>query len=344
MIKNKFIYDNFNDNTLDKNWVPFENVWTNENGNGVIEENVKIEKVDVSNTNKKELKKCLVLEAHGDLYKEKQPKGLKKNKKGKYVHVNTAKRVGGAVKSKYMMGPGTYDIRMKFAEKSLNALWLFRYFEFEKDDYRHRKDSKYNIDNVIDNNTIINHEIDIEYPGKNEDLVRCNNYISTEHNKLFDVNEIPINKLTDNKWHNIRFEWSINMTPVKDIIGRSLSSDEIIITKGCGFIYKIKNKKYEKLNGTPVRKNIKYNNELCVYYGKSIKIYIDDMLKPIYKKTIGDNVNDKWKSNIPYAKSHFFIANWFPIWLNDFDFEVSKLYVDTFKYTPNNDYDYHIFE
>ena len=346
MIKNKFIYDNFNDNTLEKHWENFENVWKGEKGNGVVKDNVKIEEVDVSNTNEKKLKKCLVLEAHGDLYKEKEPKGLKRNKKGSFVHVNTAKRVGGAVKSKYMMGPGTYDMRVKFANKSLNALWLYRYFEFEEDDYRHCKDKRFNIDNEIENNTIINHEIDIEYPGVREDLIRCNHYLSTEHKSLFSINEIKSKNLNDDKWHDIRIEWNIMMMPISKIIKRKVLNEEIIITKDSSFLYNIKDKKYSKLNGMAVRKNIEYDNEYCMYYGKTLKMYIDNMSKPIYEKIISDEEfrHRKWTSKIPYAKSNFFIANWFPEWLSDYDFEVSKLYVDYFKYEPNEDFDYHIYE
>ena len=47
----------------------------------------------------------------------------------------------------------------------------------------------------IDNNTIINHEIDIEYPGKNVNKIRCNNYISTEHKSLFSLNELDTKNL-----------------------------------------------------------------------------------------------------------------------------------------------------
>ena len=108
-------------------------------GSIVVKENVKYEEVNVSNSSQPKMKKCLVLEAHGDLYKEKEPKGLKlkSKKKHEYVYSESAKRVGACVRTKLLLGPGTYEARVKFtSSKVLNAIWTFQYEEFDMDDHR----------------------------------------------------------------------------------------------------------------------------------------------------------------------------------------------------------------
>ena len=81
MQKNPYILDNFSDNSLHKFWEHYERKFTDkhENGNGVVKENVKYEEINVSNKcDKEKIKKCLVLEAHGDLYKENALTNLEK--------------------------------------------------------------------------------------------------------------------------------------------------------------------------------------------------------------------------------------------------------------------------
>ena len=166
------IYDNFEDNSLTKNWENYENLWKTENGEGVVKENSYIDFINIGNTSDVKKKKCLVIRATGDNYTlVNEPKGLKTGK---------SQRVGGGVKSKDLMGPGEYNLRVKFTtfDSVCNAIWLFNYLEIEPDDVRHIKNPDYCLDNDLNNVNIINPEIDFELLSNNE--CRCNIFKSTE--------------------------------------------------------------------------------------------------------------------------------------------------------------------
>lgn len=322
------VYDNFSDNNLYKNWEHFEKLWTNEKGEGIIKENSYINIMNINNTTDVKKKKCLVIKATGDNFTLDEPKGLK----GK-----SSKRVGGGVKSKNLMGPGEYNIRVKFTpfDSVCNALWLFNYLEISHDDVRHPKNKLFCLDNDINKTAIVNPEIDFELIDKNK--CRCNVFRSTENlffeNKL-DLNTMKLN-LQDNKWHNIKYIWETDIIKVSDLIHRELIDDEIIINKENSYINNIKEKKFNQLNGTPVFKSIKNNNEYCIYYGKNIEIYIDD--KIIFKKHLEDvNLNNLLKNPIPYSLCYFYIALWFPSFLDTLpDFYHSLMVIDTFEYKYN---------
>ncbi len=344
MQKNPYIYDNFSDNSLNKFWDHYEKKFTNkhENGNGVVKENVKFEEVNVSNIcDKEKIKKCLVLEAHGDLYEEDKPKGLKvkQGTKNKYEYTNTSKRVGSCIRTKKLLGPGTYEARIKITNnKVMSALWTFQYEEFDMDDHRHVIDKRFNKKNDINGNTILNHEIDIEYPGKNEKMIKFNNFVSTEHPDLYNEHEMEYKNLVDNDWHIMRFVWETSIIPLKDIIGRNLDDDEIILVNRNAFIHKIKNKKFKKLNGMAVKKHPDYNNEYILIYGSKVDYYVDDMDKPKYTHIVTkeDIIKNKNK-RIPKLASHFYMGLWFSSAHKDRSFDIAKMYVDYFKYIPNND-------
>tara|TARA_Y100000389_G_scaffold16029_1_gene14125 strand:+ start:2665 stop:3702 length:1038 start_codon:yes stop_codon:yes gene_type:complete len=338
MFKNKTIYDNFE--SLDKFWEPFNNAWVDEIGNGVSGKNVGIEEVNVSNEGT-EMKKCLVIKANGDKYNKKEPTGFKKVD-DEIVEVNKSKRVGGGVVTKYKLGSGIYDMRVKFSKDNIfNALWLYRHVEFNKDDYRHKDDERYNDKN---NNTVINSEIDLEYPiyKNNRKDIRINTYKSTEDNSLFTENDINLQnlnlKLDDDKWHNVRFEWETGLVNIKNIIGRDLYDDEIVLVNEVAYINNIQLKKYNKLNGYYINIDDKLNK--TINYGKSIKVFIDDI--EIYSdETNLDNFDyNKFMNNkIPNIKSYFMIALWFSDALEDkCDYETTKMYLDYFNYTPNDDF------
>lgn len=348
MQKNPYIYDNFSDNSFDKFWEHYEKKFTekHENGNGVVKENVKYEEVNVSNLcDKERIKKCLVLEAHGDLYEKDKPKGLKikQGAKNKYEYSDSAKRVGSCVKTKKLLGPGTYEARVKITNsKVMSALWTFQYEEFDMDDHRHRMDKRFNKKNDINGNTIINHEIDIEYPGKNEKMIKFNNFISTEHPDLYNEHEMEYKNLVDNDWHIIRFVWETDIIPIRDIIGKNLENEEIILVNRNAFIHNIKSKKFKHLNGLNVKKHPNFNNEYVVIYGSKVDYYIDDMNKPKYTHTVTtDDVIKGKNKRIPRLASHFYMGSWFSSAHKDRNFDVAKMYVDYFKYIPNeNEFSY----
>ena len=324
------VYDNFSDNNIHKNWMNFEKLWKQEKGEGIVKENSYIDLVNINDTSDVNKKKCLVIKASGDDYKLNEPKGLKDK---------SSKRVGGGVKSKHLMGPGEYNLRVKFSafDSVCNAIWLFNYLELESDDYRHPKNPNLCQDNDVDNIAIYNPEIDFESISNNK--CRCNIFRST--NGAYKETNIDLSKLDieihDKKWHNLKYIWNTDLVLVKDIIGRELNNEELVINKENIYINNIKSKKYDKLNGMPVFKSIKNNNNYCIYYGKSVKILIDD--KKIYEYEIKNvNMDSILKNPIPVALSHFYIALWFPNFIKkNPDFHHTTLAVDTFEYKYNGD-------
>lgn len=332
------LYDNFADNNLDKNWEHFEKLWKDERGEGIVKENSFIDLVNINDTSDVKKKKCLVLRATGDQYNMvNEPKGLKNGK---------SQRVGGGVKSKDLMGPGEYNIRVKFSlfDSVCNALWLFNYLEIDGDDYRHIKNEKYCLDNDIDNENIINHEIDFELLDNNN--CRCNIFKSTEG--IFSENNINLSdfkiKANDNKWHNLKYVWETDMVKISDIIGRQLKDDELVITKETLFINGLKEKKYSKLNGLSVVKSIEHDNEYCIIYGKKIEISLDD--KVIFLKELKDPTYSKIVNNdIPQGLCHFYIALWFPNFIKKSpDFYNTTMCIDEFSYKSNGNPYYRIFK
>lgn len=322
------IYDNFSDNSLVKNWENYENVWKDERGNGVVKDNSYIDFININDTSDVKKKKCLVLKANGDKYNLDKPIGLK-NKK--------TQRVGGGVKSKDLMGPGEYKLRIKFSNEDsvCNAIWLFKYLEIEADDIRHIKDENYCLNNDIEKVNIINHEIDFELLENNS--CRCNIFKSTEG--LYEENNIDLNlfdlKLNNNKWHDFKYIWETGYVKISELIGRDLKDEEVIRTQEKCTIHNLKEKKYSKLNGLCVTKSIENDNNYCLIYGKKIEISIDN--KIILTREIKDiSYNNIINNKIPHSLSHFYIALWFPKFIKkNPDFLQTMLYVDYFSYKYN---------
>ena len=321
-------YDNFSDNSLVHNWEQFENEWKDEKGEGLVKEHSYIHVMNIGDTSDVIKKKCLVIKATGDNYKLNEPKGLK---------TGSSKRVGGGVKSKNLMGPGEYNIRLKFSafDSVCNALWLFNYLEVEPDEPRHIKKRKFCVDNDVDKISILNPEIDFELLDKNE--CRCNVYRSTEGQ--YEQNDIKLDKfdlvLNDKKWHNMKIIWQTDLVKVSDLIGRELKNEEVVITKECQFINDIQLKKFKELNGETVIKSIKNDNEYCLIYGKKLQISIDN--KILLEKEVNDINYKTFNSNsIPITLCHFYIALWFPNFVkSEPDFYHTLLEVDTFQYEYN---------
>jgi len=330
------LYDNFSDNSLTKNWENWENFWKEETGEGVVSENSYIDFVNIEDTSDVKKKKCLVIRANGDEYDLNTPKGLKKGK---------SQRVGGGVKSKNLMGPGEYNLRVQFTSEDsvCNAIWLFNYLEIEEDDIRHIKNDKYCVGNDIDKSNIVNPEIDFELLEDNK--CRCNIFKSTEG--LFEENTINLNdlklKLNNKKWHNLKYIWETSLVKVSDLIGRDLNDEELIITNENFFINGLKDKTYSKLNGLSVIKSIENDNKYCLFYGKRIEISIDN--KVLFKKELKElNFKNFINNTIPHTLCYFYIALWFPQFIQKKpDFHHTMMYVDDFSYKSNGNPVYRIF-
>jgi hypothetical protein len=197
-------YDNF-DNGLDpakwliakKNWGGQRGALNSFNG-GVSPENVKLR-----NGN-------LILEGHGDWYKGKVA-GI-----NKYQKINSFKRdgkkCGAAIATTEYFASGKYEVTMKVAPNKgvCSAIWTFFYQEIETPNPPYF--------------SVINHEIDIEMPGRDNQNDRtnisfnkalCNTWIGENSGEY-------IAKFTDlgfaqndGNFHKYTLEWHTNPKSVK---------------------------------------------------------------------------------------------------------------------------------
>ena len=148
-------YEGFNGSSLDsdkwliseKNWggtVTVNGVKQDYNG-GVITENVSLRDGN------------LVLTGLGNNY-EGELRGINRDKSRRA----DGKRCGGAIATREYFGSGSYEIRARIAPElgCCSAMWTFEYEE----------------DYSGDTLTIVNHEIDIEFPGRDK-----NNQLSLSH-------------------------------------------------------------------------------------------------------------------------------------------------------------------
>ncbi|MDE5755154.1 MAG: glycoside hydrolase family 16 protein, partial [Oscillospiraceae bacterium] len=182
-------YDDFTGSRLDTNkWLIAEKNWggtVTENGEtvdyngGVVSKNVA-----VRNGN-------LILTGLGDLYEGEQ-KGI--NRDGSQRQ--DGKRCGGAIATREYYASGSYEIRAKIAPVlgCCSAMWTFEYEEDYSGDYE----------------KITNHEIDIEFPGRDDDddfslsHALCTTWITEEDYKTKSVN---CGDQADGEFHTYRFDW-----------------------------------------------------------------------------------------------------------------------------------------
>jgi len=177
-------YDDFSGKTLNgekwlvahKSWGGGKNGFTN---GGVVLQNVKVKKGSV------------VFNAHGSLY-DGPIMGINKD----YSPKNDGKRTGGAIATRDYFGAGKYEVRMKAAPKLgvCSAIWTFFY---------------------KDGNPTINHEIDIELPGRpagpteNIDFEHAllNTWVG-ETDALYTAGYTTLpSPMDDNEFHTWRFDW-----------------------------------------------------------------------------------------------------------------------------------------
>lgn len=182
-------FEDFGSDSLDtekwliaeKNWggtVTVDGVKQDYNG-GVISENVAI---------------CdgkLILTGLGNQY-DGELRGINRDKSRRA----DGKRCGGAIATRNYFGSGSYEIRAKIAPElgCCSAMWTFEYEEdYSGDDLR-----------------IVNHEIDIEFPGRDKDdslslsHALCTTWITEEDYRSKSVN---CGEQADGEFHTYRFDW-----------------------------------------------------------------------------------------------------------------------------------------
>lgn len=182
-------FDDFSSGSLDtESWLIAEKNWggtVTENGvktdynGGVIAENVRTENGS------------LILTGLGNGY-EGDIRGI--NRDG--TRREDGKRCGGAIATKDYYGSGSYEIRARIAPEygCCSAMWTFEYEE----------------DYSGDELSIVNHEIDIEFPGRDDsgkpDLSHalCNTWVTEED---YTSESVYCGDQTDGKFHTYRFDW-----------------------------------------------------------------------------------------------------------------------------------------
>lgn len=182
-------YDDFSGGELDagkwriaeKNWggtVESDGKTMDYNG-GVIAENVAVKDGE------------LILTGLGNKY-EGELHGINRDRSER----EDAKRCGGAIATRDYYASGSYEIRAKIAPKlgCCSAMWTFEYEE----------------DQSGDELKITNHEIDIEFPGRDDNNdysfshVLCTTWLTEED---YTSKSVPCGDQADGKYHTYRFDW-----------------------------------------------------------------------------------------------------------------------------------------
>lgn len=184
-------FDDFTGSRLDTdNWLIAEKNW-----GGTV--NIDGEKVDynggVISDNVAVRDGNLILTGLGNLY-EGELRGI--NRDG--TRRSDGKRCGGAIATKEYYASGSYEIRAKIAPElgCCSAMWTFEYEE----------------DYSGDNLKVTNHEIDIEFPGRdandepNLDYVLCTTWTG-EGDDEHKTGSPYCGNQTDGAYHTYRFDW-----------------------------------------------------------------------------------------------------------------------------------------
>ena len=185
----KSFYDDFS-NGLDENkWLVAHKSWGSGgdyiNG-GVVAENVAVDAESGT----------VLLKAHGNQYTG-SVMGVNKD----LTRQTTGVRTGSAIATRQYLGAGSYEVRMKVIGKLgvSSAIWTFFYSD---DDYNN------------DGSPIVNHEIDIELPGRpaapatgmDFGQVLLNTWIG-ELESLYETGYTTIPFVDDDEFHTWRFDW-----------------------------------------------------------------------------------------------------------------------------------------
>jgi beta-glucanase (GH16 family) len=190
-------FDNFSGDSLDESkWLIAYKQWGGAGANGgVVPDNVAVR-------NSK-----LVLTAHGDQY-DGPVRGV--NKDGSQRP--DGKRTGAAIATKLYYTSGTYEVRMKVAPELgvCSAIWTFHYEEYYPGDPMYQNKPIGGADYYA-----VNHEIDIEMPGRpaaahtkiNFDQALMNTWVG-ENDDEYTVSYTDLGtSQNDGEFHTYRFDW-----------------------------------------------------------------------------------------------------------------------------------------
>lgn len=183
-------YDDFSSGELDSTkWIIANKAWGENNG-GVVPQNIKI-----SNG-------TLKLEGHGDKYT------------GDVEGINrpNGTRTGAAIMTKEYYGSGSYEVVAKVAPYlgACSAIWTFEYEEYYPGDDKYKELAPDGVPYYV-----VNHEIDIEMPGRPSTKVEnvsyeyalCNTWVGErEGEHTTGYTKLP-SAQNDGVFHKYRFDW-----------------------------------------------------------------------------------------------------------------------------------------
>ena len=187
--KPEAFFDDFIDGIDKSKWLVAHKSWGG--GNGFTNGGVVLENVEEDITNGK-----VIFHAHGNDYNG-DIKGINKD----LSRQSTGVRTGSAIATREYFGAGSYEIRMKAAEELgvCSAIWTFYY----------------NDDDYYSGVPIVNHEIDIELPGRpgpgtvgiDFDQALLNTWVG-EIGSLYEAGytQLP-SRQDDGQFHTWRFDW-----------------------------------------------------------------------------------------------------------------------------------------
>ena len=186
----KAFYDDFSNGLDQENWLVAEKSWGSSDeflNGGVVPENVH---PDIATG-------TIKLAAHGNFYTG-DVMGINKD----LTRQNTGIRTGGAIATRRYLGPGSYEVKMKVAGELgvCSAIWTYFYNDEEF---------------CSSGGDIVNHEIDIELPGRPAAAAESIDFAQALTNTwtgeigslhTTGYTQLPKN-VDDGEFHTYRFDW-----------------------------------------------------------------------------------------------------------------------------------------
>jgi len=197
--KGNVFFDDFDEGKLNsENWLVACRNWggftdderTKLYNNGVVPENVHVEDG------------MLVLSANGNKY-EGTVSGVDDNGE----RTGNGKRCGACIVTRNYYASGEYEVKAKVMPKkgACSAIWTFESEIYYSDDDGFKGN---------DNHYIVNHEIDIEMPGKipgtgeiSYNYALCNSWIGEKKDEYISQNSFLPGPQNDGNWHTYKFVW-----------------------------------------------------------------------------------------------------------------------------------------
>ncbi len=191
-------FDDFNEDRLSnrdwlvacRNWGGYNEDGTTLYNHGVVPENVHVEDG------------MLILSAHGNHYDGDVP-GV--DNRG--VRTEDGTRCGACIVTRNYYASGEYEIRAKIVPKlgACSAIWTFENEEYYPGEPGYKGRGDY---------YAVNHEIDIEMPGKSPDTgeisynyALCNSWIGEREDEYISNRTTLPGPQNDGRWHTYKFVW-----------------------------------------------------------------------------------------------------------------------------------------